>query len=436
MKKTYNLFILLIFVIFFTGCFKKNVMDDDADDIEEIVIANSGGEKILVSKESIFQATSKSSKGGIRTTTGYSEYRLSSYNLNTGELLKRIELGERDDDYLYFLGNTDGKLWYYSQNEKVGLHARDPKTLDIVVAQDQILNVNPFLKGNFPKVKSYELRRYFGYDYAKNIPIISDNSGIIYALDPITLKTEKRTGSMSNFKYDESTQTTNMTLDKNLYASLSGDPRKHLQIGNKDFEEPDFLKGEFLLSSGVIPAKDIYPDYFAPILKVIEKKQRAIDSLNTLIDELKDETDMWKARTVERMRDRVKYEQRDLENENSKLTKASDEKINLIISRDKGFFIIHSTTASDTAKVLISKVLFNTDDKSASFMWTTLLPNIFYEPDKVYEKGSFDYVFSKGSPNLRTKRVIYSGDKLVFISMLKAVCIDMNTGSILWEKFM
>lgn len=436
MKKTYNLFILLIFVILFTGCFKKNVMDDDADDIEEIVIANSGGEKILVSKESIFQATSKSSKGGIRTTIGYSEYRLSSYNLSTGELLKRIELGERDDDYLYFLGNTDGKLWYYSQNEKVGLHARDPKTLDIVVSQDQILNVNPFLKGNFPKVKWYELRKYFGYDYVKNIPIVSDNSGIIYSLDPVTLKAEKRTGSMTNYKYEESTQSTSMNLDKDLHASLSGEPRKYLRLGNKNFEEPDFLKGEFLFSSGVIPAKEIYPDYFAPILKVIEKKQRAIDSLSSLIEEQKDETDMWKARKVERMRERVKYEQSDLENENNKLIKAGDEKINLIISRDKGFFIIHSTTASDTAKVLISKVRFNTEDKSASFMWTTLLPNIFYEPDKVYEKGSFDYVFSKGSPNLRTKRVIYSDDKLVFISMLKAVCIDMNTGSILWEKFM
>ena len=436
MKILYKLFLLLISIVLLTGCFRKNVMKDDADDIEEIVIANSGGEKILVSKESIFQATSKSSKGGIRTTTGYTEYRISSYNLNSGELLKRIELGERDEEYMYFLGNTDGKLWYYCMNEKTGLHARDPKTLDIIVTQDQILNVNPFLKGNFPKVKWYELRRYFGYDYTKNIPIISDNSGIIYSLNPVTFKAEKRSGSISNFKFDESTQSTSMNLDKDLHASLSGDPRKHLRIGSKDIEEPDFLKGEFLFSSGVIPAKYVYPEYFAPILKAIEKKQRIIDSLNTLIEEQKDETDMWKAKMVERMRQNVNREQKDIERENEKLIKASDEKINLVISRDKGFFIIHSTTASDTAKILISKARYNPEDKSVAFMWTTLLPNIFYEPDKVYEKGSFDYVFSKGSPNLRTKRVLYSDDKLVFITMLKAVCIDMNTGSILWEKFM
>ncbi len=436
MKTIYYLIILLISATLLTGCFKKNVMEDDADDIEEIVIANVGGEKYLVSKESIFQATSKSSKRGIRTTSGYTEYRLSSYNLNSGELIKRIEIGERDDNYLYFLGNTDGKLWYYSQNEKFSLHARDPKTLDIIVTQDQILNVNPFLKGNFPKVKWYELRKYFGYDYAKNIPIVSDNSGVIYSLDPVTFKAEKRSGSISNFEYDKSTQSTSMNVDKDLHVSLSGEPRKHLRLGNKDYDDPNFLKGEFLFSSGVIPAKNIYPEYFAPVLKEIEKKQRYIDSLNSIIDEQKDETDMWKTRTTERMRAYVTKAQRDIEKENDKLSKFSNEKINLVISRDKGFFIIHNTSASDTSKVLISKVRFDVENKTASFMWTTILPNIFSDPDKVYEKESFDYVFSKGSPNLRTKRVVYSDDKLVFITMLKAVCIDMNTGSILWEKFM
>ncbi len=199
MKNIYKLLLLLISALMLTGCFKKNVMDDDADDVEEVVIANVGGENILVSKESIFQATSKSSKQGIRTTTGYAEYRLSSYNLNTGELIKRIELGERDDDYHYFLGNTNGKLWYFSMNEEVGLHARDPKTLDIIVTQNQITDVNPFLKNNFPKVKWYELRKYFGYNYEKSLPMVTDNSGYVYSLDPVSLKAEKQTGSIGSF---------------------------------------------------------------------------------------------------------------------------------------------------------------------------------------------------------------------------------------------
>jgi hypothetical protein len=361
---------------------------------------------------------------------------LSSYNLNTGELIKRIELGERDDDYHYFLGNTDGKLWYFSMNEKIGLHARDPKTLDIIVTQKQIVEVNPFLNNNFPKVKWYELRKYFGYDYDKSLPMVTDNSGYVYSLDPVSLKAEKQTSSVGHFEYDKSTQSTSINVDKDLSATLLGEPRKHIRIGSKGFEEVNFLKGEYLLSSGVVPLKDVYPEYFAPLFKEIEKKSRYIDSLNTLIDEQKDETDVWKVRTVERMKDNVKRAQEDLKKTNEKINNGKFKKENLVVSRDKGFFVIHNTSASDTAKVLISKVVFDVENKSVSFVWTTLLPNIFAEPDKVFEKGGFDYVFSKGSPNLRTKRVIYSDDKLVFISMLKAVCIDMNTGSILWEKFM
>lgn len=435
MKNNYKLLLLLIFALTLTGCFKKNVMDDDADDVEEVVIANAGGENILVSKESIFQATSKSSNRGIRTTTGYAEYRLSSYNLNTGELLKRIELGERDDDYHYFLGNTDGKLWYFSMNEEVGLHARDPKTLEIIVTQKQITEVNPFLKNNFPKVKWYELRKYFGYNYEKRLPMVTDNSGYVYSLDPLSLKAEKQYGSIEHFDYDKSIQSTSISISNNLNATLSGEPRKYIRLGNKDFEEVSFLKGEYLLSSGVVPLKDVYPEYFNPLFKEIEKKSRYIDSLNTIIEEQKDETDVWKLRTVERMKDYVKRAQEDIKRTNEKLN-SENKKENLVIGKDKGFFIIHNSSASDTAKVLISKVVFDIENKSVSFVWTTLLPNIFADPDKVFEKGGFDYVFSKGSPNLRTKRVVYADDKLVFISMLKSVCIDMKTGAILWEKFL
>ncbi len=241
---------------------------------------------------------------------------------------------------------------------------------------------------------------------------------------------------MDHFEYDKSTQSTSINISKNLNATLSGEPRKYIRIGNKDFEEVNFLKGEYLLSSGVVPLKDIYPEYFAPLFKEIEKKNRYIDSLNTLIEEQKDETDVWKVRTVERMKESVKRAQEDIKRTNEKLNSENTKKENIVVSSDKGFFVIHNTSASDTAKVLISKVVFDVENKSVSFIWTTLLPNIFADPDKVFEKGGFDYVFSKGSPNLRTKRVVYADDKLVFISMLKSVCIDMKTGSILWEKFM
>jgi hypothetical protein len=384
-------------------------------------------------KEVVFQATSKSSKQGIRTTTGYNEYRLTSYNLETGKISKRIELGGADDSYMYFLGATDGKIWYMSKDEKIGLHARNPKTLDIIVSKDDIEKVNPFLKNNFPKVKGYELRKYFGFDLVKKIPMISDNSGFVYLLNPDNFSAEKVTASVKNFEYDKSMSSTSINVTKEDYMSLSGEPRKHINFKSKDFDAPDFLKGEFLQSSNSLNVKEVFPEYLSPVYNEIEQKQRFIDSLKGMEEQMKNETDKWKVQSYGFLKNQIKYAEDDIDRKYKEINDLSTNRFNTIISKDKGVFVIHATSASDTSKVIISKVIFDSQNKSVSLAWSTLLDFIFTDPDKVYEKGGFDYVFSKGSPNLRTKRALLAGDKIIFISMLRAVCLDTKTGNILWK---
>ncbi|MDD5361768.1 MAG: PA2928 family protein [Ignavibacteria bacterium] len=433
--KTKILFLFsIILAVYLSGCmFKKNVMKDDADNIEEAYIASTNGENFLIMKEVVFQATSKSSKQGIRMTSGYNEYRLTSYELETGKISKRIELGGQDDEYMYFIGATDGKIWYYSKDEKIGLHARNPKTLDIIVSKNDIEKVNPFLKDNFPKVKWYELRKYFGFDLAKKVPMISDNSGFVYLLNPDNYGTEKVSASIKNFEYEKTMSTTSINVTKDDYMSLTGDPRKHINFKSKNFDQPDFLKGEFLQSSNSLNVKEVFPEYLTPLYNEIEKKQRYIDSVKELGEQMKDETDKYKQRSYEYLKNNIKYAEDDIDRKYKEINDLSTSRFNTIISKDKGVFVIHATTASDTSKVIISKVTFDADNKTINLAWTTLLDNIFTEPDKVYEKGGFDYVFSKGSPNLRTKRAILAGNKIIFISMLRAVCIDTNTGNVLWN---
>jgi hypothetical protein len=430
------LYILVIVVLLncCTGCFffKKDVMNDTADDVEEAIIASSGGEKFLVMKEEIYQATSKSSKQGIRTTTGYTEYRLSGYNLNTGELVKRIELGEREEGYQFFMGSTEGKLWYVSVDEKTGIHARDPKTLEIIVAQDEIVKANTFLKDNFPKVKWYELRRYYGYDITKGVPLVSDNSGVIYEINPNTYKAERVTGPMTNLNYEENTENTSISVNDKISASLTGSPRKYIRIGSKEFQDLDFLGGSFLHSSSPYNPGIIYPEYYGPVYKELELKQKKVDSLKKLLENFSENEKELKHK-VRYLEGEIRHENGELERLNKKLDKTENNRFNSVISPDGGFFIIHNTSASDTAKVMISKVSFGKNKDGVKLEWTTVIDKIFSEPEKVYEKGGFEYVFSKGSPDLKTKRVVFSGDKLVYVSMLKAVCISMADGKILWK---
>jgi hypothetical protein len=320
-----------------------------------------------------------------------------------------------------------------SVDEKTGNHARDPKTLEIIVAQDEIVKANTFLKDNFPKVKWYELRRYYGYDITKGVPLVSDNSGVIYEINPETYKAERVAGSISNLSYEESTESTSISVDDKTYASLTGDPRKYIRIRSKEFQDLDFLKGNFLLSSSPYIPGIVYPEYYGPVYEQIELKQKRVDSLKKLLADYNEKEDKPLKNKVSYLEGEIRHTSGELERLKKQTDKTENKRFNTVVSPDRGFFIIHNTSASDTSKIMISKVIFGKTKTDIKLEWTTVVDNIFADPQKVFEKGGFEYVFSKGSPDLSTKRVVFSGDKLVYVSMLKAVCISMTDGKILWK---
>ncbi|MFZ1322218.1 MAG: hypothetical protein WAT71_11740 [Ignavibacteria bacterium] len=371
MKINLSVFLILMLALIFSSCnlMKKNVMEDNCDDVEEVVIAKSSNGFSLIIREEIFQAQSKSDNNGIRQITGYTEYRISDYDLNTGEILKRIELGTREEGYCHFLGQTDGKLWYKSVNPDIGFHAKDPGNLEIIVSEKMIMGTNPFLSGNISKPDWISIHTFYGFDAEKNMPMISDNSGYLYFIDPITLKAEKTSESVKNLKYDENPLTNSIKADDDSRVSLKGDPRNTLDYKNKNLSEPSFLKGEILLSS-------MKTDFSGP---GIGKKDREI------------------------------------------------------ITDENSIFILSQTDVTDKAKIIISKVKLN-EDGTVKLQWESVLDNIFRDPDKGLDRSSFDMVFSKGHPKFNTMRVTHGDNKLVFVFMLKATCIDSDSGKILWSR--
>lgn len=431
-KVKFVLILSFLFSFYFSGCFffKKDVMIDTADDVEEAIIVDANDQKFVITKEEIFQATSKSDKGGFRQTSGYREYRLTSYDLNTGNIVKRINLGESDDNYHYLLGPSEGLLWYMSIDKKIGLHARDPKTLEIKVSQNDIVNLNPDLKDNLPTPIWYELRKYYGYDINKKLPMISDNSGYIYYLNTKNLKAEKTNKSIEYFKFEETVSTTSMNLDKETYINLNGSPRRHLNIKSKEISEPTFLDGQFLFSSIMMNLADANPEFNAPIVQKRDKRQSELDSLNNLLSEYSDNTSK-QAWQLNSLKNNIKYAERDIERFNKEMGEKSGKGVNMIITKDKGIFIIHQSNATDTAKVLISKIIIDGIDVEQK--WQTYIPDVFSEPNKVLNKPGFEYVFSKGSPDVSKKRVLFYDNKLVIILMLRAVCIDADNGNIMWD---
>jgi len=412
-------------------------MNDIADDIKEVIISKSNGEAFIIVKGEIFQATSKSDNNGIRQITGYTEYRISSYDLNTGKLSKRITLGDRKENECTFLGETDGKLWYKSVDKKLGLHARDPRTLDVIISQDKIIEVNPFLKDNISQPEWNNIGRYYGFDIDKNMPMLSDNSGYLYFIDPSSLKAEKTTESIQDFDFDNTCTSTSMKIDVNSTIYLSGTPRNYINYYNKENKEPSFLKGDFLKSSTIINMLLANPEFLGPYNRAIETYKKEIDSIKKFNEDTDTtSTDKYKNQTAKR---NIEYAERNIERTIDKIKDAednierySDEKYYDILSKDNSVYVLSQNDVTDKARCIISKVRLNSDS-TTSLQWQRELNDIFRDPDKGFDKSSFEIVFSKGNPVLRTMRVVTGEDKLVFVFMLKAVCLDMQTGRILWD---
>ncbi|HMS65048.1 MAG TPA: hypothetical protein PKD83_07315 [Ignavibacteria bacterium] len=413
---------------------------DTADDIKEFIISESKGEYFLISKEEIFQATSKSDNNGIRQITGYTEYRISSYDVNSGNLISRVLLGDRKENACELLGESNGLLWYKSVDPELGFHARDPKTLDVMIPQRRITNINPFLEGNLSQPEWNKIKTYYGFDIYKQMPMISDNSGFLYFIDPETLKAEKTGGSVKNYDFDKNCLSTSLSLNDNSNLYMKGSPRNHIEIGNKELEDVSFLKGEFIQSSVQIDPKTIINELLEPFNKEINNLEKQIDSLKNILSEFSVDSDKDKnksitqsrkifiERNIERLEKKIKY------SEDSKQKETESENFTLF-TPDGCVFVYSQTDVTDQSKVLISKIKID-PDTSIVLVWQTKLENIYSDPAKGLDRSAFEAVFSKGDPDLNTKRAVMGNGKLIFMSMLRAVCIDIENGKVLWEKEM
>src|ERR1700712_5177050 len=109
--------LLLSVAILFSSCFHKSTSTGSADDIEQSFVCHTAKGDYLVTHESIFQATSKSTGPKGNFTSGYTDYRFTSRDLQTGAQVTRLVTGDRDNDFLP-LGFDGKQLWCYSADKK------------------------------------------------------------------------------------------------------------------------------------------------------------------------------------------------------------------------------------------------------------------------------------------------------------------------------
>jgi len=431
---------VLLGLSFLSSCFHKDVLTDRPDNVISSMIYQGEEGNYVICKEAIFQANSKSSKGGFTQISGYNEYRISSYDIQTGKLSARVnmEKGMADGEFI-ILGETKGKIWIYSINKDLGLHYRNPKTLEVIANQEKIAEASSLKTITLPTPSWNDLSQYFTFDLELNKPIVTDAEGFTYYIDPTTFAIEK-TNKKFKTRFSAHYFTNNGDIEDDKRISLIGDTRRIIQLANQpeNGNELSFLFGEFILDNSPYKEGLRRRKYMGDLMK---QKKELEDSVKLFENTHKktsrgDYYDFGATELDEEAFDNY----RNYTNQKGKIESLKRDSVRPQID-SKTFFlsnepatalIYHANIISDTSKLILSKIKLDTN-QSIKELWKCKLDNFYYSPSKADRKGAFNIVFSTGDPDFSYQWFDIIGDKLIFISQLQMACIDMKTGKLLWE---
>ncbi len=374
MKKS-KLIICVITVVFFSSCFHKNVLEDNADDIEETIIVLDGLNPKLIQQELIFQATSKKSGGGSTHISGYNEFRISSYDANTGKLLNRVKTGNDNDSKSELLGELNGLLWFYT-NEKDGFHCRSVNNLEMSLNEEQLRKKDAFKNFEFARPKWYEIKKMYKIDEESESILITNIQGDAYLYNPKQNTVTKAKNEKIAFENDVQFKASHAQYNDSVYFSFTNALKCALQKNSKENNfNLEFISANLLLETNK---------------KVLIKIRQ------------------------------------NSENKTGYLPSNS-----LLLEKQSSFFVHSSENITDTAYTVISKIEYD-GINNLKKIWDTKLPGVYFDLYKAREKGAFETVFSKGNPvyNYNWSGII--NNQLILVTQLKLISIDLTTGKIIW----
>jgi outer membrane protein assembly factor BamB len=430
---------IMLCLLLTSSCFHKNVMTDRADDIDSPIIYHGKEGDFLICRETIFQATSKSSRNGVTNISGHNDYRISSYDLETGKLSARIKLKGGDDGATILLGKTDGKIWLYSLDKDLGLHCRNPKTLEVLANQQQLSTNTQLGTITFAKPKWYELPQYFSFNWMVNKLMVTDMQGYVYYVNPLNDSVQKTSTKVGNgiSVFSADNFSSQSKLDEKRKISFEGDNRKTLSINYQPDTKSNlsFLFGKLIAENDnewLATERRVYIDSLKKNIKQLQDSLTMCEAVHMHVPNTSSSGPKEEEQEFDRMRRYSRFNSK-LETDKSALQNAGYMNEQYFLSNEPmTFFVYYASNVTDTARAIISKVKMNADSSFAE-AWKCNLNGFYFTPDKAVKLGAFETVFSKGDPNLRFQWFDIADDKLIIIAQLQIACIDAKTGKLLWS---
>lgn len=435
-----RIFTLAALAMTFAGCYHKDLDSDRADDIAGNLLYINGSDTLILSKEEIFQANSKSSEGGVTHISGYSEFRLTSYAIRTGEVVGRVALGEMQEEACELIGVTPGKVWMFSLNEELGLHYRDPKTLEPIATWND-LKQKPGLASFQPAKPEWpQLGAHYSMDPMTGKLFVTDQSGFHHLLDPEKFTLEKTDSQGERYDWDKDVLSTSGQLNLDKYINFEGEPRKQIKYLDKiSGQDVSFLHGKWILDLDPVKAANRYKTYMDSLANNVKVWEDSLNRYKAAHPEASQEPDYrtWSYEKRE-IHDRAVSINYKLEDAQRDLKSAQTFKRNILdypmMTVDgKSVFVHHATIISDTARANISRVNLQ-PDSTWRIAWTTHLANFFNDYSKADQMGAFEEVYSSGNPTFDYEWSCQVGKYIVLIMQLRMVCLDANTGKVRWDR--
>ena len=418
------------------SCFNKSNKTGSADNVAHSFICHTPTGDYFITHEEIFHATSKSSGSTGTFISGYADYRYTVRNIQTGEQVARVVTGDRDED-LAPIGYDGKQLWCYSADKSVGLHARDPTSMQVTIKREQVETINPFLKNTMNAPKIYETPQFYMYDPVTNSIVLTDIQGNFFSLDPTTLKAspvKTKPAFRNNFSHAHSTNAYRW-VDMNI--SLSGEIRKQIDFGRDKKSEDSYLNGEIILEQNTKRLSAIAATVIEENNKETARLRQRVDSFLTLYPVLKDERHAYLTIKDYRIPSRFSELRSELERRKRDSSSSINEVVRdldrIVLGGDSNYiYIIHANNLTDTSSVLITKTALK--DNVSNPLWTTLVPQIYFDPSKGIKRNRMSEVFKSGNPQFSYEWYGVEGNVFVGIKMLFAFGIDVTTGKLLWKQ--
>lgn len=425
--------------LFCAGCFHKDVATDRADDISATLHYEGPGGPLILNLEQVFQANSKSSSNGVTHISGYVDMRLSSYDLETGKLLARVALGPQIDEANELLGYSPGKVWMFSIDPELGLHWRDPRSLE-VKAKWSDLQAYPVLKSFTPARPEWaQVSQYFAFHWETGDVMLTDDAGFRYLLDPEAFTLEKTELRMPRVEWTDGRFSTSGQFGEGQYFTLSGDSRHVLEgLGKTSSSDVSFLFGQFLLDKdpqhGAAEFHKVEGEFVTQIQMLLDSLERLEAAFPDVAEEPAWSSLNMKKREAHRAYTDTRRELENLEREQKRFQDRSsfDHGTRLLSTDQRSAYVFHADRIADTARAHISKIVLQADS-TWKIAWDTRLSSLYHDASKADGAGAFEEVFSSGNPDFDYIWTSITDKRLILIAQLRMLCLDTQTGLLKWD---